>query len=186
MKQKSHPYHWLRPGLVRVAKIHLVIVAVYIAQIMVYDASKLITPDAVLKRWLAAAAVALVAIFVWYMARGSAASLASYKILTWILILTDISFAAFNVYTQRGMASRAVLLFIIPILVVTILHSRIALLTTAMLAVAVYTTTSVAYFVNNFNEGYKVELYGEILFYSALFIISAALLWSALKSKRQV
>ncbi len=184
MKQKSHPYHWLRPSLVRVAKIHLVLVALYVAQIMAYDAAKLITPEVVLQRWLAASCVALVAVFTWYMARGAAASLASYKILTWVIILTDILFASFNVYIQRGMASRAVVLFLIPILVATILHSRVALFATAIMAVIAYTTTAVAYFVINFNEGYKIELYGEILFYSSIFIVCSAILWTALKSKR--
>ncbi|MGI9027540.1 MAG: hypothetical protein ACR2FM_01695 [Candidatus Saccharimonadales bacterium] len=182
MKQK-HP-HWLKNSLVRVAKIQLALVVIYVAQIMAYDAAKLITPEAVLQRWYAVAGLTIVSVGVWYLARGKAATLNHYKLLTWLIILTDIAFAVFNVYTQRGMSSRSVALFFIPIIISSILLSRVALFTTAILCVAAYTTTAVAYFVNYFNEGYKIELYGEISFYSSLFLLAAALLWVALKSKR--
>lgn len=182
MKQK-HP-HWLKNSLVRVSKIQLVLVLMYVAQVIAFDAAKLITPDVVLKRWYSAAALAAVAVTVWYIARSKATSLNHYKLLTWGLILSNIAFAAFNVYTQRGMASRSVALFFIPIIISAILLSRVALFTTAALCIIVYTTTAVAYFVNYFNEGYKIELYGEISFYSGLFLVAAMLLWAALKSKR--
>jgi heme/copper-type cytochrome/quinol oxidase subunit 4 len=91
--------------------------------------------------------------------------------------------ASFNVYVQRGMASRAVALYAIPLVVSTVLMSRAALLTTAALCVAAYTTTAVSYFVLNFNEGYKIELYGEITSYSVYFVILAALLWVSIRHK---
>lgn len=182
MKKPKHP-HWLKNSLVRVAKIQLALVLVYVAQIIAFDSAKLITPDVVLDRWYAIGGIAVLAAAVWYIARSKATTLNHYKLLTWALILANIAFAAFNVYTQRGMASRAVLLFVIPIAIATILHSRVALFSTAIISVAAYTTAAVAYFVNYFNEGYKIELYGEILFYSGALLIIAALLWAALKSK---
>lgn len=182
MKQK-HP-HWLKNGLVRVAKIQLILAVVYMAQIIAFDSAKLITPEVVLQRWVAVAALASIAVSIWYVARSKATSLNHYKLLTWGLIVSNIAFAAFNVYTQRGMASRSVALFFIPIIISAILLSRSALFATATLCAAVYTTTAVAYFVNYFNEGYKIELYGEILFYSSLFFVTALLLWAAFKTKR--
>lgn len=182
MKQK-HP-HWLKNSLVRVAKIQLALIVIYIAQVIAFDAAKLITPEAVLDRWYAAAGVTVVAVIVWYIARGRATTLNHYKLLTWLLIGSGIIFAAFNVYIQRGMSSRAVLLFVIPIAIATILHSRIALFSTAILSIVAYTTAAIAYFVHNFNEGYKIELYGEILFYSGALLVVSALLWAALKSKQ--
>lgn len=181
MKQK-HP-HWLKSSLVRVTKTHLLLVAAYVAQIIAYDASKLITPDVVLQRWYAAAALTAVITVVWYLAKSKVNNLSTYKFLTWTLIFADIAFAVFNVYTQRGMASRAVILFLIPIIISAILLSRVALFSTAIVCAVAYTTTSVAYFVNYFNEGYKIELYGEILFYSAVFICAAFVLWSVIKAK---
>lgn len=183
MKQK-HP-HWLKNSLVRVAKIQLILVILYMAQIIAYDSSKLITPDVLLWRWYAIAGVAIVSVAVLYLARSKVTHPEHYKMLVWALILADIAFAAFNVYTQRGMASRSVALFLIPVIISTILLSRVALFSTAILCVVVYTTTAVAYFVNFFNEGYKIELYGEIFFYSSLFLIAAGMLWAALKAKRQ-
>lgn len=184
-KKKSSSVHWLRRSLIRVAQLQLIFVVLYVAQIIAYDASKLITPEALMKRWIAAGSLALVAAIVWYLARSQVTTTRNYKLLTWALIVAGIAFAGFNVYTQRGMASRAVLLFVIPIAIATILHSRIALFTAAITSVIVYTTTAIMYFVNYFNEGYKIELYGEILFYSGVLFVITGLLWAALKSKRQ-
>lgn len=182
MKQK-HP-HWLKNGVVRAAKLHFVLAVAYIAQIIAYDAAKLITPEIVLDRWYAVGALTAVAAVVWYLGRSQSNGLVTAKFLAWTLIAADIAFAAFNVYTQRGMASRAVVLFLIPIVVSSILLSRVALFATAILCAVAYTTVSIAYFVNNFNEGYKIELYGEILFYSAIFLTVASLLWAVIKTKR--
>ena len=82
------------------------------------------------------------------------------------------------------MASRAVFLFVIPLIVIALLMSLSALLLTATICVAVYITTTVSYFVNNFNEGYKVELYGEVGFYSAMFYVVAYLLWAVVKNRK--
>lgn len=182
MKQKHS--HWLKNNLVRVSKVHFLLAIAYVVQIIAYDASKLITPDVVLKRWYWVAALTAVAAVVWYLARSQSGTTVTYKFLAWALIAADIAFATFNVYTQRGMASRAVLLFLIPILVSAILMSRVALFVTAILCVVAYTSASVAYFVNFFNEGYKIELYGEILFYSAVFLVAAGLLWPLVKAKQ--
>ena len=181
---KNKQTHWLRHGVIKTAQIHLLLILAYAVQIIAYDASKLITPEVLLQRWFAAAALTGICVAVWYLARSQATTLNNYKLLAWLIILSDIAFAAFNVYTQRGMSSRAVVLFFIPIIVSTILLSRIALFTTAFLCVAAYTTAAVAYFVNFLNEGYKIELYGEILFYSTTFLVASALLWNALKTKR--
>lgn len=182
MKQKQHP-HWLKNALARAAKIHFLLAIAYVAQLIAYDAAKLITPETVRDRWFAVAALTGVAVGVYYLARSQSSTTSQYKLLTWLLIVADIAFAAYNVYTQRGMSSRAVLLFLIPIILSSILMSRVALFSTAILCVAVYTSTAVAYFVNFFNEGYKIELYGEILFYSTTFLICASLLWVSLKTK---
>lgn len=181
MKQK-HP-HWLKNGVVRAAKLHFLIILAYVGQIIAYDASKLITPEVVLQRWYAAAALTAVASVVWYLARSKVNNISTYKFLAWTLILADIAFATFNVYTQRGMASRAVVLYLIPIIISAILVSRVALLVTAVLCVAAYTTASLAYFINYFNEGYKIELYGEIFFYSAIFLAASLALWAVIRNK---
>lgn len=180
--KKSHP-HWLKNNLMRASKVHLFFAFAYIVQLIAYDASKLITPQVVRNRWIATAVLTGVIAAVYYLSRTRSSSTAQYKFLAWLLILADIAFASYNVYTQRGMASRAVVLFIIPIILSAILMSRAAIIATTVLCTAVYTATSVAYFTNYFNEGYKIELYGEILFYSATFFICAGLLWTFVRAK---
>lgn len=167
---------WLHTSLQKVGVWHFLFVIGYGLQIVIYDASKVITPEVVLRRWYALAGLLIVSSLVWYLAHNKNNDIATYKRLIFLLISADIAFASFNVYTQRGMASRAVLLFAIPIVVSAILLSRAAIFTTALLASAVYIITAIAYFTYNFNEGYKAELYSEILFYSFSFFVVAGLL----------
>jgi len=180
---KKTPTSPLQSKLIGASKIHFVLAGLLAFQIILYDASKLITPEVVLKRWLATAGLLVVAVVVWYLAKNRFAHAFGYRILALTLILSDIALASFAVYSQRGMASRAVILYLLAIATAAILASRSALFGTAALCVAAYTATAVGYFVLNFNEGYKVELYGEIGFYSAVLFILAALIWKAVGSK---
>jgi hypothetical protein len=81
------------------------------------------------------------------------------------------------------MASRAVFLFALPILVAACLHRWGMIQLTAILSVVAYIVTAIAYFVLNFNEGYKIELYGEIGFYSALILAFGSMVWALVRSK---
>lgn len=172
---------WLHANLQRVAVFHFLLVLGYGAQLIIYDAARVITPDAVLRRWLAVGALLAISAVVWYLAHNQNNDVAAYKRLTFLLISADIAFASFNVYTQRGMASRAVVLYVLAIATAAILLSRAALFTAAILSAAAYMATAVAYFTLNFNEGYKAELYGEVLFYSFLFFIFAGILSSIVR-----
>jgi hypothetical protein len=156
----------------------------FIVQTIIFHASKVITPELLLKRWFAAASLLIVTTGVWLFVRNKQNGPAMYRFLLGLLILADIAFAAFNVYTQRGYASKSVLLFLIPIIVASALLSRAALMATAIVAVAVYSTTAISYFVLNFNEGYMSELYAEVGFYSGIFLLTAGLLWSTVKKHR--
>lgn len=178
----DHPHNQKRANFVRACKVHVFIGIAFIAQVIAYDASKLITPEVVLKRWVVAALLVLVASVCWYMARLSDSPKRIHN-LVWLLILTDMAVASFNVYTQRGMASRAVLLFVIPILVAATLQRKGAIYLTAIIAAVTYIVTAIAYFVLNFNEGYKIELYGEIFFYSAVLFAVASLSWALVRTK---
>ena len=171
----------LKSSLNKVTKVHYAYAGLLALQVIIYDAAKLITPEAVLKRWQVIAGLVVVTTVVWYLAKARLAHEYGYRVLTLVLVLADIAIASAYVYEQRGMASRAVLLYVIAIATVAILRSRSALFATAALSVAAYTTTAVTYFVVNFNEGYKVELYGEISFYSAIFFVIASLIWASIR-----
>ena len=174
----------LRTSTLRVARFHFVYALIYAVQVIVYHASKLITPDIVLRRWIAVASLLVVTTGVWFIAKHHNSTATLYRWAIAAIIFADLAFASFNVYTQRGYASKAVLLFVVPIIVATTFISRRALFATAFLAIAVYTTTAVKYFVDYFNEGYMVELYGEIAFYSALFLLLAGLLWATMHKRK--
>lgn len=176
--------NYLRNGLVGVCKLHFILIALFLVQIILYDASKLITPDVVLQRWFAVALLLVVTGVSWYFVKSRTGNLVLYKSLLVTMIASDIALASFFVYSTRGMASRAVLLYVIPIIITGLLFSRAALLATAILCIAAYSLTTVGYFVLNFNEGYKVELYGEVGFYSISFLIVAGLIAEILHPRK--
>lgn len=176
MKHKS--------ALIRACKIHILLGLGFVAQIIVYDSGKLITPDVVLKRWIVTALLIVSASACWYLARARKKPSLDHR-LVWFLVFIDVALASFYVYTGRGMASRAVILFILPILVAGILQQKGAIYLAAVISIAAYIVTAVAYFVLNFNEGYKLELYGEIGFYSTLLLVGAGLTWSLVNSKQK-
>ena len=180
MPKKEHSN--IRSSFVRVAKLHVVIGIIFAIQLIAYDAGKLITPDVVLKRWVIIALLISTGVICWYLARLNSTRVVI-RNLAWLLILVDMITASFSVYTQRGMASRAVFLFILPILVAGTLHRWGMVYLTAVIAVVTYIVTAIAYFTLNFNEGYKLELYGEIGFYSAMILVTASMVWALVRSK---
>lgn len=176
---------WLRVGVLRLSRIHFLFAAALGAQIILYDAGKLITPDVVLQRWAVTILFLVGVTVVWYLAHSQNASSNFYSRLVFLLIALDIAVAAFSVYNQRGMDSRGVLLFAIPIIVSAVLLNRVALFATATICIATYGAAAISYFVLHFNEGYKLELYGEVGFYSALFLVLAGLLAVVIRFKEE-
>lgn len=174
---------WLQESVEKIGKIQFMLVGLYVFVIVLYDAFSLITPDTLLWRWGAAMGLLVVVTTVWYAARA-AKSNTYYSWLLYAYIVAGIVFAALNVYIQRGMASKAVILFVLPLLYSAVFLKKSSLLFTTTLSVAAYVTASMWYAVNNPSEGYKVELYGEIAFYSALLFIVASLLWVILGAKK--
>lgn len=137
-----------------------------------------------MRRWIVTGILLTVSIIGWYLATTSNRSSVLYRNMIYGFILVDIFVASYGVYTQRGMASRAVALYAVPIVIAGILLSRAALFATATLCAIAYVATAISYFVLNFNEGYKIELYGEIGFYTAMFFVLAGLMWVAVRSKQ--
>ena len=168
----------------KVATVHFLYIFAVAVQLIAFDAAKLIEPKVTMFRWIALSVILSVTTIVWYIARNRSSQPATYKWLILALITSDIAFASFNVYVQRGMASRAVMLYAIPIIVSAVIARKSAIMATALLCIAAYIGTTISYFVLNFNEGYKIELYGEIGFYCAIFIVIAMLLWAIVRPKR--
>ncbi|CAN5691663.1 hypothetical protein BH23PAT2_BH23PAT2_02010 [soil metagenome] len=174
---------WLQQSAIRASRSYFTLAFVYVVSIIVYDAFKLITPDILLQRWTMASILLTVTALIWYLARTKEKSSQFYANLLYCLIALGIGFASFNVFIQRGMASRAVALYAVPIIVSALLLQRSAIFMTAIISVAAYSLAAIRYAVLNPSEGYKIELYGEVGFYSALFFVLATLLWSIVRSK---
>lgn len=176
MPQNQNTTSQIQTSLLGIARIHFAYVLIYAGWIVVADGTHLIVPELVLQNWTMAAILFAGTAIVWNAARKKVSSNLYYRALVYLLILLDIATATFNIYTQRGMASRAVMLYTIPIAVAAALLSRAAIFTTASLAAATYVVAAVRYFVVNFNEGYKAELYAEVGLYCAMFFVLAAIL----------
>ncbi len=166
----------LQVTLERVAQIHFLYVLTFGVITILYDAWMLIAPTAVLSRWIAGAVMLVVTTIIWYIDRGAKLGMVFDKALIGAFVVLDIAIATFVVYTERGMASRGVALYAIPLVVTAFLQSRAALFATASISAAAYALAAESYFVVHFNEGYKIELYSTIALYSALFFLLAAFL----------
>ena len=161
----------------RVTGLHFFYILALITQLIAYDAGKLIEPVVVLRRWAVILLLLTVVTVVWYKVQNKSLTQIQLNRLTYSLILTDIFVASFHVYVQRGMASKAVFLFVIPLIVAACLQRKKALIATSLFCITAYLLAAIGYFILNFNEGYKLELYGEIGFYSAMLLLASFALW---------
>lgn len=166
----------LKQRVLKAVNWHFPFVAAYGLSIIIFDSWNLITHEVVAQRWTYGGLLAALVCIIWFIIKRYANSPALITLLAYLLVIADIAFAAINVYTQRGMASKAVMLFVIPLLLASKLRERSTILVTAGLSVIAYTIVAVRYFHLHYGEGFRVELYGEVFFYSALIIIIAGIL----------
>jgi hypothetical protein len=170
----------------RITKIHYFFIAVLAGQVILYDAWQLITPEAVNMRWTAVGALFVLTTIVWYMASGREEARARLHSLVWALVVADILLASYYVYLHRGVAAKAVALYAIPIIISAVLMSRRAIIAASALSLAAYAIAVQAYATLNFNEGYKIERYGEIFFYAGVVLVLAGLLSVLVHTRRKL
>jgi len=182
-RKQTEQANWLQLATIRTARVHFLLIAAYAAINITSDAWALITRELVWQRWLMAGIMLIVTTVVWYAARAVVANLTYYRVLIIALVLLDVALATFTVYTERGMASRGVMLYALPIATSAVMLNKSAIFGTAALCTASYVLAATRYFYVYFNEGYKVELYTTLGLYSAGFFILAALLWVAVRAK---
>jgi hypothetical protein len=63
--------------------------------------------------------------------------------------------------------------------------SRSALFATATLCTAAYSLAVIRYFTDFPSEGYQIEMYGDLVYYSAMFFIIAGLLWVLVRYQQE-
>jgi uncharacterized protein (UPF0333 family) len=120
-------------------------------------------------RWSLLSALLVVNTGVWYAAsqRNKNTSHLALLFLSALLIV----FAGMMTYWERGMASSSTLLYVLPLLLVATLKNRHALLATATFAAGTYAFATVKYFNDFFNEGYRVQLWGNIVLYAGTIFV---------------
>ena len=177
MPKKALPRtNWLQSTAVRVTRVQFLFIAAYMVSVIIFDSWNLIAHTAVSQRWTAAGILLCLNAILWYLARMKFKNDNIYIAEILVIILADIAFAGMNVFWERGMASRAVALFAVPIITAATLRSRNALIATAALCTSAYSIAAVRYFNLHYGEGFRVELYGAVIFYSALFFVMSWLL----------
>ena len=171
----------LQTAVQKITKIHFAYVGLYMASLVAFDSWNLIAHEGVVWRWQAASTLLVVNAVCWYLARTKLSGRMPYKLVALALVVADIIFASFNVSWERGMASKSVVLFAVPIVIAAVLHSRRAILAATTFSAAAYSFVMVRYFHLHYGEGFKVELYGTIALYCGLFYILAMLLMAIIK-----
>ncbi len=166
----------LQAGTTRLARVNMALCGAFAIFILGSDAWNLVTRELTSQRWLMFGAMLIVSALVWAMSRNQTASANYYRVLMFMIIAVDLAFATFMIYTERGMSSRGVALYAIPIVASVLFMSRRVIFSIAALSTALYVMAATRYFYVYFNEGYKIELYSTLFLYSASFFILAALL----------
>lgn len=183
---KESPAHrtWLRSAMVRLSRTHFILLIAYAISVAVYDSAHLMTPEIIMKRAILVSVILAAVCIVWYASHKEQAETKYYKRWLYVLILLDIILAGVSVYTDRGVASRDVVLFMLPIISSSALVNRTAIYGTAVASAATYFAVAMRYYYDHPNEMLHVELYGMLAFHALLFFIASALLWVVIRARK--
>ena len=168
-KSKAKSFH-----VTRLTRTMYFFIAVFALSIIVFDSGNLITKQAVIQRWTLLTILTVVNTIAWYI--GAQQPLKSRSLNTFILSVVLVLFAGYMTYWERGMASSSTILYALPMLVVATLKNRHALIAITASSAAVYSLAAVKYFNDFFNEGYRIQLWGNIILYSGTFFVCAWLI----------
>jgi hypothetical protein len=185
-KKNASVSNWLQATAVRITRVHFLFIASYMVSIIIFDSWNLFTHPEIGNRWTLAATLLIFNTIFWLIARIKFSAGTVYIFLVAALIICDIIFAGLNVYWERGLASKAVVLFTVPIVTSACLRSRSALLATSALCAASYSIATVRYFNLHYGESFRAELYGYTALYCALFFVLAGLLLIIIKPQDNI
>jgi len=172
--KKSTKIAYTQVDVTRITRTLYFFIGFFALSIVIFDSGNLINREAVIDRWTIATLLLIINTTVWFVASKSIRSLQG--LLVSLLSATLLAFAGFLTYWENGMDSSSTILFVLPLLVIATLKNRHALLATATLSAGTYAFATVKHFNDFFNEGYRVELWGKMLLYSAVIFTSAWLI----------
>jgi hypothetical protein len=156
----------------KVSRTLFFLVGVLALTVVIFDSGNLITREAVNQRWLLLTILFGANTTAWFL--GSLPELK--KPVTYGLSLLLVVAAGFMTYWERGMSSTSTILYILPLLVIATLQNRHALQGMAALSAGTYSFAAVRYFNDYFNEGYRVQLWGNLAQYIGIIFVSAWLI----------
>lgn len=168
---------WLRSGLLRLCRAHFVVFLAYAILVAVFDSARLVTPDVTVRRAVFVAIAMLTTVTVWFMGHKEQAESSFYRRRIYALIAADIVFISLSIYFDRGVASREVALYALPIVSAGTLINRSALFGVAAASSIAYFATVMKYRFAYPNEMYNVELYGMMAFYILFMFVVGSLVW---------
>lgn len=158
-----------------ICKISFLFIGVFALAIIMSDAWNLITPTIVVQRWVTAGLFTAITALVWYAASFNTKKQLYFQLLLLFQIILYILLITYVVYSQRGIASRAVALYAIPIILSAIVKKRATIYLTAVFCTIAYALSSIQYFYANYGQAYKAELYVELGFFCSTFFVIAAI-----------
>lgn len=183
-KEPASHRTWLRAACLRLCRLHFGLLILYGVLVGVYDSAHLMAPDIIMKRSVTFGILLVANTALWYAAHKEVQRSSYYKWLIYGVVLIDLVLATASVYTDRGVASRDVALFALPIISAAVLVNRSAIYGTAFLSLAAYVAVSMRYYFLHPNEMLHVEIYGMLVFHSAIFLAVASLLWVVVRARK--
>ena len=151
------------------ARMSFAAIAIYALFTIILDGGNVITRTMVYRRWILIAILFVVNTIFWAITKKSSSRSVVLSGLA-CLVVAQLALAGFSTYWERGMASMSTVLYALPILSMAYWRSRTFTISAALLAAAVYIFAAEKYFYDFFNEGLRVQLYGEMFFFGALFV----------------
>lgn len=153
------------------SKLNFAFLAALAAFNIIFDSGNVLTREAVYHRWMLIAVLFVIFILFWVVAIKSTSKLLVQGGLV-LCVLAELLLAGYMTYWERGMASTSTVLYMMPIASIAYTKSRTFTIAASLAAAATYLAAATKYFYDFFNEGYRVQLYGEIFFYSAVFLVT--------------
>jgi len=166
----------------KLAKFNFAFLAVFAIFIIIFDGGNVLTREAVYHRWVFEALLFVVFTLFWVAVKKAGQKTIFAALI--LCVLAELALAGFMTYWERGMASTSTVLYMLPIASIALTRSRTYTVAASLLASATYIFASTKYFYDFFNEGYRVQLYGEIFFYSALFLLVGWVIATAAHSSK--
>ena len=161
-------------NLTRTTRTLYFFIGIFALSIVVFDSGNLITKSAVVNRWMLLTVLFSVNTIGWFI--GSKPEKNKKALLTYLLSISLLVFSGYMTYWERGMASSSTIFYALPLLTIATLKNRHALMALGGLSSAVYALATVKYFNDFFNEGYRIQLWGNIVIYSGTIMICAWLI----------